>query len=146
MARAFKGLQRRVALGPLLSIAPRDAEWLRSCSEIHKFFDSYIEPAVAGHSKSSARVGGTNTPPSVLQELVGQTQDRHFIRDQLISLFLPAHNSSAISISGLVFQVARAPEVYAKLRAEVLELGDAELTFDVLQSMRYLQCVIKESQ
>ena len=36
--------------------------------------------------------------------------------------------------------------MFAKLRAEVLEMGDVALTFEVLKSMKYLQCVIKESQ
>lgn len=144
MERALQGVQRRVALGPILPIVSKDHEWEKACNEINAFFDHYIDNAL---SKCHEPLQPTAVDrQSVLSELTYQSKDRLYIRDQLLSVFLPLHNSGPIVISGLFFQVARAPGVFAKVRAEVLEMGDVTLTFEVLKSMKYLQCVIKESQ
>lgn len=81
----------------------------------------------------------------MLHELVKDTQDRRFLRDQLLNVFLPARDSSAIGLSDLFFNLARHPEVWRKLRSEVLKINQP-LTFDLLKSMKHLQCVLKESK
>ena len=152
MQRALQGVQRRVALGPILPIVPRDVQWEEACYEVNSFFDRYIDLAITESLDLSVQVSDVSrqeeTPKkrlSVLSELMDQSKDRLYIRDQLLSVFLPLHNSGPIVISNIFFQVARAPEVFAKLRAEVIEIGDVELTFEILKSLKYLQCVIKES-
>ena len=154
MASVFKGLQRRVALSPFLSILPRDHQWERACNEVSSVFDKYIGPAIAERRAGPALLNYVlqreeEAPMkrlSVLHELVALSEDPLYIRDQLISLFLPFHDGTPIAISYLFSQISMAPTVYAKLRAEVLELGDVPLTFEVLKSMKYVQCVIKEGQ
>ena len=153
MERVFKGLQRRAALSPFLSILPRDHQWERACNEVSNVFDKYIGPAMAERRAGPTplnhvfqREEAPIKRPSVLRELVDLSEDPLYIRDQLISLFLPLHNGTPIGISYLFSQMSMAPTIYAKLRAEVLELGDVALTFEVLKSMKYVQCVIKESQ
>ena len=152
MDRALKGVQRRVTLAPILPILPRDHQWERACNEVLSVFDKYIEPAMAERragpallNKVSQREETPRKRLSVLHELVDLSQDPLFIRDQLISLFLPLHDATPVGISYLFLQMSMAPKVYAKLRAEVLEVGDVTLTFEVLKSMKYVQCVIKES-
>ena len=152
MERALQGVQRRVALGGILHIVPRDHQWQQACNEVHELFDRHIDRAIIERLGSSGNMIDTSkqeeTPKkrlSVLHELTKESQDPLYIRDQLLSVFLPLHNGTPIGISDLFFQVARTPEVFAKVRAEVLEMGDVELTFEALKSMKYLQCVIKES-
>lgn len=152
MDRALKGVQRRVALGAMLSIIPRDHQWERACNEVQSVFDKHIEPAIAERLESPVSLNAmsqqeeTSTKVhSVLHELIDHSRDPHYIRDQLLSIFLPLHNASPIGIGDLFFQMSRAPGVFAKLRAEVMEFGEVALTFEVLKSMKYLQCVIKES-
>ncbi len=153
MECALKGAQRRVALAAVLPMLPRDRQWEQACNDIHKIFDHYIDLGINELPKSSVTIKDVSEPRknskkrhSMLHELTVQSQDRLFIRDQLLSVFLPLHNGSPIGISNLFFQIARRPEVFQKLRAEVIEMGDVALTFEVLKSMKYVQCVIKESQ
>lgn len=73
----------------------------------------------------------------MLRELVKESRDRDYLHDQLVSIYLPAFQAFPI---GLV-QVARFPRVWEKLRVEVMGQGDVQLTFEVLKSMQYLQCV-----
>ena len=154
MKRVFKGLSRRAALSPFLSILPRDRHWERACNEVSSVFEKHIRPAIAlRHANpalqnhvSQRQEGAPTKRQSVLHELVDQSDDPLYIRDQLISLFLPFHDGTPIALSYLFSQMSTAPTVYAKLRAEVLALGDVALTFAVLKTMKYVQCVIKESQ
>ncbi|KAL2042251.1 hypothetical protein N7G274_004739 [Stereocaulon virgatum] len=150
MERALEGVQRRVTLAPILSFVPRDNAWTEACDKIHSFFDRYIDRALAEQKKSSqcrehATSQRNSRSTSILHELVEVSQDRRFIRDQLLSLFLPFHNASPIGIADLFFQVARAPGVWTRMREEVQSVGDVPLTFELLKSMRYIQSVIKES-
>lgn len=147
-------MTKRTASGRALALFNRDSEWLRAYTKVHAVIDGYIQSALEQHLAKNATVlstSGSSTIASeqssfsVLHELVKDTQDRHFLRDQLLNVFLPARDSSAIGLSDLFFTLARHPEVWRKLRSEALKI-DQPLTFDLLKSMKYLQCVLKESK
>lgn len=150
MRRALQGVQRRIALGPVLKIAPKDRPWQEACREVHKVFDYCIDQAInddAGPQDDPKVTLAEGSEPSfsLLQELVKETHDHKYIRDQLLSVFLPIHNASPIGISDLFFQLARHPEVWEGLRKESLDIGDQPLTFELLKSMKFLNSVIRES-
>ena len=114
--------------------------------------DKYIGAAIAERRSGPAVLNNVSqqekTPTqrlSVLSELVDQSQDPLYIGDQLLSFFLPLHNRTPIRISYLFYHMSMTRAVYAKLRAEVLKIGDVALVFEVLKSVKYIQYVIKES-
>ena len=147
-------MTKRTASGRALALFNSDTEWQRAYTKVHTVIDGYIKSALEQHladnaktpssSRSTTTVSGQRSF-SMLHELVKVTQDRRFLRDQLLNVFLPARDSSAIGLSDLFFNLARHPDVWRKLRSEVLEI-DQPLTFDLLKSMEYLQCVLKESK
>lgn len=159
------GVDRRMSLRGLSFLwgrATRDREWKEACAETHGVVDKYIERALAEKADSEAKSspskdtsetvdsdgsipGDQKRPISFLHELVKETSDRQFIRDQIISLFFPARDASAIAISDLFFQLARNPGVWTKLRSEVLN-HEEPLTFESLKTMKYLQAVLNESK
>ena len=81
----------------------------------------------------------------ILDQLVKVLHDRSEIRNQIVNIFLPARDSTAIGLSGVVFLVARHPRVWKKLRAEVLS-ARGPVTYDLLKSLKYMHCVLNESQ
>ena len=134
-------------------------EWKDACAEVHAVVDKYIDRALSEQADNEAKSSpqqssGTasdiipadrDRPVSFLHELVKETKDRRFIRDQIISLFFPARDAQAIAISDLFFQLARNPRVWTKLRTEVLT-HDGPNTFESLKKMKYLQAVLNESK
>ncbi|KAL8729770.1 MAG: hypothetical protein Q9166_004493 [cf. Caloplaca sp. 2 TL-2023] len=66
------------------------------------------------------------------------------IRDELLNLFLPAHDAIAIPLTNIFFNLARHPHVYNKLRNEILS-ADHPTSRKQLGSLQYLQAVIKET-
>ena len=158
------GVDRRMSLRGLSFLwgrATRDREWKEACAETQAVVDRYIEHALSEKADSEAKSlpqdssdtidadssipADQKRPVSFLHELVKETNDRQFIRDQIISLFFPARDASAIAISDLFFQLARNPRVWTELRSEVLS-HDEPITFESLKSLKYLQAVLTESK
>ena len=162
------GVDRRMALAGipfLYGRATQHAEWKQATAQVHSFVDKYIDRALTEQAmeKATARmegaekpgIGGSSSinmklkslPFSVLSELVNETTDRKFLRDQLISLFFPSRDATGIGLSGLFFNLARHPHVWTTVREEVMASSgpDGPLTFEKLKSMKYLQSVLNES-
>jgi cytochrome P450 len=82
----------------------------------------------------------------MLKELVRETEDKTFIRNELMNVFFPARDTTAAMTGDMLFLLARHPDVWKKLRAEVLALGEQDLTFKLLKSMKYMHAVINEGK
>jgi len=102
---------------------------------------------IIGERRASGRPGGdlldtllrTNDGES------GQMSDRQ-LRDELMTLFLAGHETTAIALSWTVYLLAQHPEADAAL-AEELEtvLGGRAPEFEDLTRLRFTEMVIKES-
>jgi cytochrome P450 len=79
-----------------------------------------------------------------VDELVRVTSNREEIRNQLLNIFLPTRDAAAVGLSGALFHLARHPDVFNKLRAEVLSIK-GPVTYDVLESLTYVRAVLNES-
>ena len=94
--------------------------------QVHSFVDKYMDRASTeqAKAKSMAKIdddeepgegvnGSANMKPkscpfSLVSELVKETTDRKFLRDQLISLFSPSRDATVIGLSGLFFKLGTA--------------------------------------
>ena len=146
-------MTKRQALGKGLVFSGRDMEWETAYMSIQAVLDGYIHRALEQWSMADKETEDSDSRPeyseqrpfSMLHELLKDTQDQRFIRDQLLNVFIPARDSSAIGVSDLFFQLARNPRVWKTLRSEALEINQP-ITFELLKSMKYLQCVLRESK
>lgn len=66
------------------------------------------------------------------------------MRQELLNVFLATHDDAAIVLTSIVFDLAQHPAVWARLREEVLGLGDAPVTFEGLKSLTYLRWAVNE--
>jgi cytochrome P450 len=129
---------------------------------VHKIFDQYIDTAIERHraeaNENEVNLKGDSSSEfrrtekqqsliSMLHSLMELTQDRAFIRDQLLNVFLGAKDTATIGISDIFFHLARHPEVWRKLRDEVtMSIVPGEsLNLDTLKAFPYLQNILKES-
>lgn len=80
----------------------------------------------------------------LFDEVAKQTQDKLDLSSQIQSVFMPGRNSTAHALSNVFHVLARRPNVYEKLRKEVLQYENGELTFELLKSMKYLQWILNE--
>lgn len=133
------GVGKRMQL-PQWNILTRDQKFWQSCEIAHKFVDKYVSRAILQCQSSTP-----NKKLVLAEELAKETTDKGDIRNQLLNIFLPAHDATAVALTNVFFNLARHPDVWAKLRSEVLNAPDEEFTFESLKGLRYLQYVINET-
>jgi cytochrome P450 len=82
-----------------------------------------------------------------LHALAGFTRDRRILRDQLIAILLAGRDTTASTLSWTFYELAKHPEVVAKLRAEIAAtVGQiTPPTYAHLKTMKYLQNTMNET-
>lgn len=85
---------------------------------------------------------------NLVHGLIKKGKDPKSIRDQLLAVLTAAKDPSAISIGWNLFELARNPEVAAKLQEEILAVvGSYSIppTAAQLNEMTYAKCIMRES-
>ena len=77
-------------------------------------------------------------------DLTTKVENPQKLKAELLNLFLPAHDGLAVILTNIFFNLSRHPDIYSKLRQEVLGVPIAELSFERLKNMKYLQSVINK--
>jgi cytochrome P450 len=67
------------------------------------------------------------------------------VRDEVITLFVAGHETTATALAWALYLLARNPEAYAKARAEARRLQGRVATFEDLPALGYCLQVFKES-
>ena len=143
---AMRGIHSRWFLGKFRFLLGTQRKYWKTCLEVHSIVDKYIDRAFERKaSRSSTSEKESPQKCVLLDELVEMGADRIDIRDQCLGVFFPARDTTALGVSNVFFFLARHPDVWRKLRAEVLSI-DQPLTFEYLKSLKCLRYVINESR
>ena len=144
---ALRGLGKRILLGRLRILFLWDRTYNQLSKKVHVVIDQYIDKAFSRSAKrdSEATTIDASQRHIMLDELVDVLSDKREIRNQITNIFLPARDATAIGLSGVLFLIARQPQIWQKLRAEALSVEDP-ITHEVLKSLQYLKSVLNESQ
>jgi cytochrome P450 len=79
-----------------------------------------------------------------LNELAKSTNDPKQLRDELLNILLAGRDTTASLLSHTWHALARRPDVWAKLKAEVDALGGKAPDYETLRDMKYLKFVLNE--
>ena len=135
------GVGKRMQL-PQWNFLTRDERFWSSCAVAREFVEKHVEKALRSRGVSN---DDKDSKLILAHEIAKQTDDRDDIRNQLLNVFLPAHDATAVALTNVFFHLARNPEVYAELRQEVLTADETEWTFEGLKGLKYLQNVMNET-
>ena len=138
-----KGAGVRMRL-PRWNFLTRDKKFWKSCATAREFIERYVDLALAG-----AESNANGRRFILAHEMAKESRNREDIRNNLLNIFLPANDATAIVLTNIFFHLARNPRIWAKLQAEVLahgslDTGSSNLTLEGLKSMKYLQYTINE--
>lgn len=142
------GLAIRSRLGPLM-IFHQDRKFSKSTAEARRFVDRFVQKAL---DYRSAYIDGEDTAKVpeqqyvFLYELSKQTADKTYLTDQVLNILLAGRDTTAGLLSITFFILARRPDVWKKLRDEVLKIQEEKPSFEDLKSMTYLSWVLNESK
>ncbi|RAO64659.1 uncharacterized protein BHQ10_000671 [Talaromyces amestolkiae] len=141
-----KGLAIRTRLGPLMFLY-RDKKFFQSTVEARQYVHRFVQKAIAYRAAVDAGAESEDLAPRYvfLHELSKQTQDQKALTDQLLNILLAGRDTTASLLTTTFFILARRPDVWKKLRAEVLILKGRRPSFEDLKSLKYLKWVINES-
>ncbi|PNP47752.1 hypothetical protein THARTR1_10437 [Trichoderma harzianum] len=137
------GLGKRRLLGHLRHIYDLfDKNWPQSCQKVHHYTDIQIKRALEEISgpeyKSESRY-------LLIHELAKQIRDPIKLRSQILQIWVPSRDTTALVVNSSIFQLARRPEIWEQLRVESLAIGDEPITFELLRSLKLFKYVVYET-
>ena len=145
-AGAFNRSQEHIAqnsrLQGLTSYFP-PPELKKDIKYVHDFVDRYVARRL-GSRKLQDTKEATEESYIFLHELVKETQDPLRIRSELLNVLLAGRDTTASLLSNAWFVIAKRPDIWVKLRAEVDQLGGENPTYEQLKGMKYLKAVLNE--
>ncbi len=113
----------------------------------HEYIEKYVDEALRIRNDEEKNTGSKKGDRYFfIQEVVKQTQDKKRIRDELINILLAGRDTTASLLSNMFFQLAKRPELYAKLREEVSKLDGRLPTYEELKNMTYLKWCMNECE
>ncbi|QDS75703.1 hypothetical protein FKW77_007924 [Venturia effusa] len=147
-AQAFNDAQdacaMRFRLGGLRYIYrdPKGREAMRIC---HEFVGHFVDEAVRYREHDVEKKGVVEERYVFLHELAKDTKDKTRLRDELLNVLLAGRDTTASLLSNLFFMLAKRPEIFQKLRNEVVETLGGELpTYEQIKNMKYLKYCLNE--
>lgn len=109
-----------------------------------EFVDDIVEKGFL-HQKRLPGAEKADSRYVFLHELIKQTSNKVEIRSELLNILLAGRDTTASLLSNVWWEISSRPDVWAKLRAEVDELGGEKPTFAQIKEMKYLRAVLNES-
>ncbi|KAK6606379.1 cytochrome P450 52A5 [Botrytis cinerea] len=149
-ADAFAEVQRVQSIiaraGPLNGLVPRKS-FYKGLKVINEFVNPFIDDTLRLSPDELATKTKTEEGYTFLHALASYTRDRNVLRDQLVAVLLAGRDTTASTLSWTFYELARHPEVFRKLREEIIsKVGLVEApTYQHLKDMKYLQNVMHET-
>jgi len=114
---------------------------------LNDFTYRYVEAALALSPKELEEKSNHDQGYTFLHAIASHTRDRHLLRDQLVSILLAGRDTTACTLSWVIYHLSIDSKVTAKLRQEIVDtVGlDRTPTYEDLKSMKYLQHIINET-
>ena len=153
-AQAFNRSQEEISetfrTGKLGSFVRSKKQFNKDAKACHDFVDHFVRKGLE-YRKTLDLSKGPPEPKDgeryiFLHELVKRTGDPIMIRSELLNILLAGRDTTASLLSEVWFVLARRPDIWAKLRAEVDKLEGKRPTFQNIKDMRYLRMVLNEGE
>ncbi|KAI6140941.1 cytochrome P450 [Pisolithus thermaeus] len=147
----------RSSLGPIWRLAEFWSDRVQKDMEVcHRFIDPILRDAL--EMKKSIKESDQSTgqaytegkeflKDTLLAHLVECTEDPATIRDEIVNILLAARDTTASTLTFLVYMLSQHPDVLKRLRTEVLStVGSFRApTYDNVREMKYMRAVINET-
>ena len=115
---------------------------------LNNFVEPFVERAAMQDGDSLQDKQQAGQAMNFTDSLSQFTKDRQVLRDQLVNALIAGRDTTAACLSWLFLELSYRPDLYAKLREEVLSTlsNDAKPTYEDLKNMKFLQHCLNEGQ
>jgi cytochrome P450 len=140
---AQDGVIKRARLGVLIHLYPGfKRNFDRAAAGSRGYVGQFAQRAILSRK---SQTGSEKLPNCFLTQLAELTTDETEITDQLLNVLLAGRDTTAGLLSIQFHILARRPDVWAKLRAEVSTLGGEVPSLGKLRDLRYVSWTVNES-
>src|SRR5436305_6433370 len=114
-------------------------KFVTSMKVLNDFIEPFVERAIRETATKIEEKENAGEKINFTDSLSQFTRDRTVLRDQLVSTLLAGRDTTACAMSWLFYELSYRPDLYVKLREEVLRtLGpDSKPTYEDLKSMKF---------
>jgi cytochrome P450 len=121
-------------------------EAIRIC---HAYVSKIVDEAIQWRrEREAATVAGKKVEENgryvFIHELVKQTDDKERLRSEVINVLVAGRDTTASLMSNALFEIAKRPEIWKKMREEVAVLGGREPTYEELKEFKYIRWCLNE--
>ncbi|KAG5940085.1 hypothetical protein E4U53_007665 [Claviceps sorghi] len=149
-SRAFTEVQRAqmilTILSPFWNFIPK-RKYRNGIKKIEEFMNPFIAATLELSSEELETLSRSDKDFTFLHHVALMSKDPKVIRDQIMAVLLAGRDTTASTLSWTLYELCRYPEIWDKLRAQVLDVvGPVRTpTYEDLKSMRYLNHAIDET-
>ena len=141
--RGQEAVGRHGRSGMLRHVIP-DPQFKKDTQYVHEFINHYVKKGLESHKVGVDEKLGQRYV--FLHELVKDERNPTKIRDELLNILLAGRDTTASLLSNVWWMLARRPDVWSKLRAEVDQLDGEQPSFAQIKDMKYLRFVFNECE
>ncbi|KAF5877056.1 putative n-alkane-inducible cytochrome p450 protein [Botrytis fragariae] len=142
--RALLGLALLLIFKPIRWPLYFDPWWKEAYTNVHAFIDKRVSSALEKQRNLKKETGPKRYV--LLEKMTKITQDPYDLRMHIINVYFPARDTAAIVFADVIFELARHPGEWKKLKMEVGSIDPSQaLTFEFLRSLRVTKAIINES-
>ncbi|KAJ5205297.1 Cytochrome P450 [Penicillium cf. griseofulvum] len=130
----------------------RRKEFLRAVRDTRGYIDRFVQKTIdyrlavnSGWEVDQDVKRLTDSRYIFSHELSKQTLDKTNMTDQILSIIFAGRDTTASLLGIVFFYLARRPDVWDRLRNEIIALDGEKPSFEVLKSMTYLTWVLNET-
>jgi len=127
----------RILLGKAWVLVPQK-KYLDACKVAHQYLIYYIDLALSNRE-------GSIKSHSLLASLSQQTEDRDFIRNQILQGMMASQETTSALLGNACFLLARHPQYWQELRSTSQVSQGEELTFETLLNIKIIQNILFET-
>jgi cytochrome P450 len=118
-----------------------------SIKVVNDFVHKYVDKALALSPEELEKKTNHDEGYTFLHAIAGYTRDRTVLRDQLVSILIAGRDTTAVTLTWIIYHLSIDPKITTKLRQEIIERVGLERTptYEDLKNMKYLNHVINET-
>ncbi|PNP58109.1 hypothetical protein THARTR1_02267 [Trichoderma harzianum] len=140
-------IQNIIVRAPLTRLFISKKPFYSGIRDIENFVNPIIQRVLSMTPDQLAAHTKSDRDYTLLHELASFTRDPKLIRDQIFAILLAGRDTTASTLSFVMYELSRHPQVVARLRDEILAaVGTHQLpTYEHLKDMPYLRAVLNET-